>query len=250
MDKPDDTSASFGYRTVAAGQKPHMVRQVFRSVSSRYDLMNDTMSLGIHRLWKMALVDWLAPRNGRRFLDLAGGTGDVARSILERAPQASVFVVDLTEDMLTEGQRRSARARSADRIRWVAGDAQRLPFADGSFDCCTISFGLRNFVSIDESLVEIRRVLRTGGRLLVLEFSQVPNDALRWLYDNYSFRAIPAMGRVIANDRDSYQYLVESIRRFPDQEALAATMSNCGYDRVGYRNLSMGIAALHSGWKL
>ncbi|MCY4542927.1 MAG: bifunctional demethylmenaquinone methyltransferase/2-methoxy-6-polyprenyl-1,4-benzoquinol methylase UbiE [Rhodobacteraceae bacterium] len=250
MDQPTDTKTSFGYRTVTAGQKPHLVRQVFRSVSPRYDIMNDAMSLGIHRLWKLALVDWLAPRNGRRFLDLAGGTGDVARSILERAPEAEILVVDLTEDMLVEGQRKSMRGPSAGRIGWVAGDAQRLPFADGSFDCCTISFGLRNFVSIDESLAEIRRVLRTGGRLLVLEFSQVPNEALRWLYDRYSFKAIPTMGRVIANDRDSYQYLVESIRRFPDQESLAALMSDCGYDRVSYRNLSMGIAALHSGWKL
>ncbi len=244
-------SASFGFRTIDAEQKPRLVQEVFRSVSSRYDIMNDAMSLGIHRLWKNALLDWLAPLDGRRFLDLAGGTGDVARGVLSRAPQAAaVVVVDLTEDMLAEGRRKSAGDRARKRIRWIVGDAQRLPFPDASFDCCTVSFGLRNFGSVGDSLAEIHRVLRTGGRLVVLEFSQVPNEGLQWLYDHYSFRVIPAMGRLIANDRESYQYLVESIRRFPDQDALAGLMTDCGYDRVSYRNLSMGIAALHSGWKL
>ena len=254
MDKPSGNSAgnsaSFGFRTVDAEQKPRLVREVFRSVSSRYDVMNDAMSLGIHRLWKHALIDWLAPLDGRRFLDLAGGTGDVARGILSRAPQAAVVVVDLTEDMLSEGRRRSADSRAAKSIQWIVGDARKLPFPDASFDCCTVSFGLRNFGCIRNSLAEIHRVLNTGGRLLVLEFSQVSNEGLQWLYDHYSFRVIPAMGRVIANDRESYQYLVESIRRFPDQDALAGIMTDCGYDRVSYRNLSMGIVALHSGWKL
>ncbi len=240
----------FGFQTVAEGQKAGLVHGVFSRVASRYDVMNDLMSGGVHRLWKDAMMDWLAPRPGQRLLDVAGGTGDIAFRFLRRAPGATATVLDMTESMLVEGQRRAEAEHLAGALDWVVGDAMALPFPDNSFDVYTISFGIRNVTRIEDALSEAFRVLRPGGRLMVLEFSQLPVPGLQWLYDRYSFNVIPAMGQVVANDRDSYQYLVESIRRFPDQEAFAAMIRSAGFEQVKYRNLSMGIAALHSGWKL
>jgi demethylmenaquinone methyltransferase / 2-methoxy-6-polyprenyl-1,4-benzoquinol methylase len=227
------------------------VHGVFASVASRYDLMNDAMSLGIHRLWKDALIDWLAPRPGMRLLDVAGGTGDIAFRFLGRVKgEGQATVLDMTEDMLVEGRRRAEATAFAGALDWVVGDAMALPFADRSFDAYTISFGIRNVTRIEDALAEAYRVLTPGGRLLVLEFSQVPEPSLRWLYDRYSMNVIPALGQALVGDRASYQYLVESIRRFPGQEAFAAMIEAAGFGQVRFRNLSMGIAALHSGWKL
>jgi demethylmenaquinone methyltransferase / 2-methoxy-6-polyprenyl-1,4-benzoquinol methylase len=240
----------FGFRDVAEDDKASMVHGVFTNVASKYDIMNDVMSMGIHRLWKDALMDWLVPRDGQRLLDVAGGTGDVAFRFLGRAPGASATVLDMTESMLIEGQKRAEAAQMVDKLDWIVGDAMALPFADNSFDRYTISFGIRNVTRIPDALAEAFRVLRPGGRLVVLEFSQLPNDGLQRLYDLYSFNVIPRMGQLIAGDRDSYQYLVESIRRFPDQETFADMIRAAGFEQVSYRNLSIGIAALHSGWKI
>jgi demethylmenaquinone methyltransferase / 2-methoxy-6-polyprenyl-1,4-benzoquinol methylase len=247
----DERTTHFGYETVREGEKGARVEGVFRSVATRYDLMNDAMSLGVHRLWKDAMLDWLAPWPGMRLLDVAGGTGDIAFRFLRRLKgQGHATVLDLTEDMLEAGRKRAEATSFTSALDWVVGDAMALPFADASFDAYTISFGIRNVTRIEDALAEAFRVLRPGGRLLVLEFSRVPEPSLRWLYDRYSFNVIPAMGQAIAGDRPSYQYLVESIRRFPDQEAFAAMIEAAGFGQVRFRNLSMGIAALHSGWKL
>lgn len=240
----------FGFKDVAEDAKAGMVHGVFTNVASKYDIMNDVMSMGIHRVWKDALMDWLVPRDGQRLLDVAGGTGDVAFRFLGRAPGASATVLDMTESMLIEGQKRAEASQMAEKLDWIVGDAMALPFEDNTFDRYTISFGIRNVTRIPDALSEAFRVLRPGGRLMVLEFSQLPNDGLQRLYDLYSFNVIPRMGQLIAGDRDSYQYLVESIRRFPDQETFAEMIRDAGFEQVSYRNLSMGIAALHSGWKI
>ena len=247
-DSPKTTH--FGERIVPESEKKGMVHGVFTSVASRYDLMNDLMSGGIHRLWKGAMMDWLAPRPGQRLLDVAGGTGDIAFRFLKRAPGATAVVCVMTEDMLVEGQKRAEAANLADRLDWVVGDAMALPFDDNSFDVVTNSFGTRNVTRIEDSLSEAYRVLRPGGRLMTLEFSQLPNPAMQWIYDRYSYNLIPVMGQIVANDRDSYQYLVESIRKFPDQERFAAMIRAAGFENVKYRNMTMGVVALHSGWKL
>ncbi|MFN3274687.1 MAG: class I SAM-dependent methyltransferase [Paracoccus sp. (in: a-proteobacteria)] len=246
----DNRQTHFGFQTVDEDAKAGMVHGVFSSVASRYDLMNDLMSGGVHRLWKAALMDWLAPRSGQHLLDVAGGTGDVAFRFLDRAPGARVTVCDMTAPMLIAGRARPEAVERADRLAWVTGDAMALPFADNSFDRYTISFGIRNVTRIPDALAEAYRVLRPGGRLVVLEFSQIPVPAAQWAYDRYSFNVIPALGQAVTGDRDSYQYLVESIRSFPDQEAFAQMIREAGFGRVQWRNLSMGIAALHSGWKL
>ncbi|MHC0051951.1 bifunctional demethylmenaquinone methyltransferase/2-methoxy-6-polyprenyl-1,4-benzoquinol methylase UbiE [Actibacterium sp. D379-3] len=245
-----DKTTHFGFQTVPEDEKAGMVHGVFTNVASRYDVMNDLMSMGIHRVWKDAMMDWLAPRAGQRLLDVAGGTGDISFRFLRRAPGASAVVLDMTESMLVAGRQRAEAGQMADSLGWVTGDAMALPFADNSFDVYTISFGIRNVTRIADALSEAYRVLRPGGRLMVLEFSQLPNPAMQWAYDRYSFNVIPAMGKIVANDRDSYQYLVESIRKFPDQETFAGMIRAAGFGNVKYRNLSMGVAALHSGWKL
>lgn len=250
MTAEQQKTTHFGFRTVDESDKAGMVHGVFSRVASKYDIMNDLMSVGIHRLWKDAMMDWLAPRPGQQLLDVAGGTGDVAFRFLKRAPGATATVCDMTESMLTEGQKRAEAEDMADRLTWVVGDAMALPFKDNTFDVYTISFGIRNVTRIADALREAYRVLRPGGRLMVLEFSQIPNPALQWAYDRYSFNVIPVMGQIVANDRDSYQYLVESIRKFPTQETFADMIRGAGFGQVSYRNLSLGIAALHSGWKL
>ncbi|NNL35783.1 MAG: bifunctional demethylmenaquinone methyltransferase/2-methoxy-6-polyprenyl-1,4-benzoquinol methylase UbiE [Silicimonas sp.] len=250
MTDQNEKTTHFGAREVREDEKAGLVHGVFTNVASKYDVMNDVMSVGIHRLWKDAMMDWLAPRNGQRLLDVAGGTGDIALRFLKRAPEAEAVVLDMTESMLIEGRQRADATAMADRLDWTVGDAMTLPFEDSSFDVYTISFGIRNVTRINDALSEAYRVLRPGGRLMVLEFSQLPNDGLQSLYDLYSFNVIPRMGQAIAGDRDSYQYLVESIRRFPDQETFAGMIRTAGFGQVKYRNLSLGIAALHSGWKL
>jgi demethylmenaquinone methyltransferase/2-methoxy-6-polyprenyl-1,4-benzoquinol methylase len=239
----------FGFETIPAADKAGRVRGVFESVASRYDLMNDLMSGGLHRLWKDALVDWLAPRPGMRVLDVAGGTGDVAFRILQRQPTARVAVLDLTEPMLVEGRRRALGRPWAPRLDWVAGDAMALPFPDASFDAWTVSFGIRNVTDPAQALREAFRVLRRGGRLVVLEFSRVAPALLERAYDAYSFNVIPRLGEAVTGDRASYQYLVESIRRFPDQEAFLGMVREAGFERASFRNLSLGVACLHSAWK-
>ena len=208
------------------------------------------MSAGTHRIWKDAMMDWLAPRSGQRLLDVAGGTGDISFRFLKRARHAHATVLDLTNEMLEEGKLRAEAAQLKGSLAWVVGDAMALPFADNSFDIYTISFGIRNVTCPQDALNEAFRVLKPGGRLMVLEFSQIPNDLLQWIYDRYSFNVIPTMGELIANDRDSYQYLVESIRKFPDQDTFLGMVRAAGFEIAKYRNLTMGVACLHSGWKI
>ncbi|SIS49888.1 demethylmenaquinone methyltransferase / 2-methoxy-6-polyprenyl-1,4-benzoquinol methylase [Roseivivax lentus] len=249
MNDDDRKTTHFGFEDIPETQKAGRVQGVFQSVASKYDVMNDAMSLGIHRLWKDAMMDWLAPRRGQRLLDVAGGTGDIAFRFLKRAGAGHATVLDLTEPMLVEGRKRAEAAAMQDSLDWVVGDAMALPFPDNSFDVYTISFGIRNVTRPEVALAEAYRVLKPGGRLMVLEFSQIPQPGLQKLYDVYSFNAIPAMGQMIAGDRDSYQYLVESIRRFPDQETFLAMVRDAGFEQAKYRNLTMGVACLHSGWK-
>ncbi|ARE40384.1 Ubiquinone/menaquinone biosynthesis methyltransferase UbiE [Rhodovulum sp. P5] len=250
MTDTQDTTTHFGFQTVSESEKAGMVHGVFTRVASRYDLMNDLMSAGIHRIWKDAMMDWLAPRPHQRLLDVAGGTGDIAFRFLRRAPGATAVVCDMTESMLIEGQKRADAEELGASLDWVVGDAMDLPFEDNSFDVVTNAFGTRNVTRIQDSLTEGYRVLKPGGRMMTLEFSQMPNPMMQWAYDRYSFNVIPVMGQVVANDRDSYQYLVESIRKFPEQETYADMFRAAGFEQVKYRNLSMGIAALHSGWKI
>jgi demethylmenaquinone methyltransferase / 2-methoxy-6-polyprenyl-1,4-benzoquinol methylase len=245
-----DEMTDLGNETVPLADKAGRVQAVFTSVASRYDLMNDVMSAGIHRLWKDAMMDWLAPRPGQRLLDVAGGTGDIAFRFLNRAGRATATVLDLTEPMLIEGRKRADAERLADCLTWVAGNAEALPFPDASFDVYTISFGIRNVARKERALSEAWRVLRPGGRLMVLEFSRIPVPLMQKAYDLYSFEVIPRMGQLIAGDRASYQYLVESIRRFPDQETFLGMIRAAGFGNAKYRNLTLGVACLHSGWKL
>lgn len=245
-----DNTTHFGFQTVPESEKAGRVQGVFGSVASKYDIMNDVMSVGIHRIWKDAMMDWLAPRAGQRLLDVAGGTGDVSFRFLKRAGNAHATVLDLTEPMLVEGRKRAEATQKADQLDWVVGDAMKLPFDDSTFDVYTISFGIRNVTRPQEALNEAYRVLKPGGRLMVLEFSQIPNASMQWAYDRYSFNVIPVMGQIIANDRDSYQYLVESIRKFPDQDTFLNMVRQAGFENAKYRNLTMGVACLHSGWKI
>lgn len=240
----------FGYQKVTPEEKTRRVIGVFASVAQSYDLMNDLMSGGMHRLWKNKFIRCVRPRPAEKALDLAGGTGDIAFRMIKNAPGVQVTVCDLNPAMLGVGKKRAVDHGILNGLEWVEGNAESLPFADDSFDIVTISFGLRNVTHIDRALCDIFRVLKPGGRFFCLEFSRVDNSLLEKAYDLFSFRVIPKIGALIARDRDSYQYLVESIRRFPDQEALAARMKNAGFERVAHQNLTGGIAAIHSGYKL
>ncbi len=253
---PDATDSGaertwFGDRPVEASEKPGLVRSVFDSVAVRYDLMNDLMSGGVHRLWKRAMLDRLAPKPGETIVDVAGGTGDIAFRIHARTGGAGrVVVCDLTPSMLEVGQDRAIDRGILTGIEWIAGDAEALPFADRTADACTIAFGLRNVTHPARALAEMHRILRPGGRFVCLEFSQVVLPGLRDLYDRYSRSALPTLGAVVARDRASYEYLVESIRRFPPPPRFAAMIEAQGLSRVRVRKLSGGIAALHSAWRL
>ena len=240
----------FGFREVGEDEKTRLVREVFDHVAGRYDLMNDLMSGGIHRRWKAELIDRLKPRPNEILLDVAGGTGDIARRFLRRAKSGQVIVCDINAAMVSAGRDRALDDGILNGITWLVGDAEDLPLADASVDCCTISFGLRNVTRKERALEEVRRVLKPAGRFFCLEFSQVEAPLLRRLYDFYSFTVLPRLGAVVARDRDAYHYLVESIRRFPPQAELAAMMGRAGFDQVSWRNLSGGIAAIHSGWRL
>ncbi len=243
----DNATTDFGYRSVPRDAKKPMVRAVFDSVAGRYDLMNDVMSLGVHRAWKSSFVAGLDPRPNRTLLDLAGGTGDIAFAWVARGGGPTILS-DINEQMLEVARTRADRRRIDLTIQ--AADAEALPFADASFDRVSMAFGLRNCTDKPAVLREAHRVLRHGGQFHVLEFSRLQVAALQGAYDAWSFQALPRLGRLIAGDEDSYRYLAESIRTFPDQAALTAMMEEAGLGRVRHRNLTGGIAAIHVGWKL
>jgi demethylmenaquinone methyltransferase/2-methoxy-6-polyprenyl-1,4-benzoquinol methylase len=245
MSEQERGKTHFGFETVAEEEKAGRVGQVFSSVARKYDLMNDVMSMGIHRLWKRHTVQRAAVRPGMRVLDLAGGTGDLAAAFAPRVgDRGRVVICDINAEMLAAGRDRLLDEGRVGNIDFVQGDAEALPFPDEHFDRITIAFGLRNVTRKERALAEMRRVLKAGGRLLVLEFSR-PVAPLRPFYDAYSFRVMPLMGRLIANDADSYRYLAESIRMHPDQEALAEMMREAGLEQVQYENLTGGVVALH-----
>ncbi|PWC44879.1 class I SAM-dependent methyltransferase [Azospirillum sp. TSO22-1] len=239
----------FGFRPVDPDAKSGLVRAVFGSVAGKYDLMNDLMSGGIHRLWKDTLISLVDPKPHQTLLDVAGGTGDIAFRFLERGG-GRVVVCDITEAMLRVGRDRSVDRGLLSGLSWVVGDAMKLPVAPRSVDSYTIAFGLRNVTHIDEAIAEAHRVLKPGGKFFVLEFSTVVLPVLKEIYDVYSFQLLPRLGKLVAGDAESYQYLVESIRRFPDQASLARRIEAAGFASVRVRNLSGGIAAIHSGWRV
>ena len=249
-DAPESTT-HFGYREVPVGEKKKLVGEVFSSVAGKYDLMNDLMSLGVHRLWKRYFVGTSGVRRGDRVLDLAGGTGDIAALLHERVGETGEVVLgDINAAMLGVGRDRLIDRGLVRGVRYVQLNAESLPFPDASFDLVTIAFGLRNVTDKPAALREMRRVLKPGGRALVLEFSQVRPEWFRPIYDFHSFKVLPALGKLFANDAGSYQYLAESIRKHPAQEQLQAMMAEAGFERCSHRNLSGGIVAIHSGYSL
>jgi demethylmenaquinone methyltransferase/2-methoxy-6-polyprenyl-1,4-benzoquinol methylase len=246
-------AATFGFKDVDPAEKPGLVRGVFDRVARRYDLMNDLMSAGVHRLWKDATAARLNPQPGEVIVDCAGGTGDMARRIAGLAhraqqrrggPDAQVMVIDYNAEMLAAGREKGAPPE----VTWTVGDAQALPLPDARADAYVIAFGIRNVTDVQKALNEARRVLKPGGRFLCLEFSRPVTEALQKAYDAYSFKVIPAVGQAVAGDRESYQYLVESIRRFPDQRTFAGMIEQAGFSRVTWTNFTGGVAALHQGW--
>uniref|UniRef100_A0A1A8PDT5 2-methoxy-6-polyprenyl-1,4-benzoquinol methylase, mitochondrial n=1 Tax=Nothobranchius rachovii TaxID=451742 RepID=A0A1A8PDT5_9TELE len=277
-DAAEDRSTHFGFETVSEAEKAKRVYKVFENVAQKYDVMNDAMSLGIHRLWKDVLLHVMHPQPGARLLDVAGGTGDIAFRFLDyvryqlerqkrrdtlsgqssswqdisddRRRESSAVVCDINKEMLKMGKQKADRMGVVSGLSWVVGDAEELPFDDDQFDIYTIAFGIRNVTRMDQALQEALRVLKPGGRFMCLEFSKVTNPVLARLYDAYSFQVIPVLGEVIAGDWKSYQYLVESIRRFPDQEEFKGMMEDAGFYCVQHHDLTGGVVALHSGFKL
>jgi demethylmenaquinone methyltransferase/2-methoxy-6-polyprenyl-1,4-benzoquinol methylase len=246
----DKDTTHFGYKEVDTGAKAGLVADVFHSVASRYDLMNDLMSAGIHRVWKRFTIELSGVRSGNAVLDIAGGTGDLAARFADIVgPTGRVVLADINDSMLKVGRDKLLDNGRLGNLEFVQADAQYLPFPDDSFDCVTIAFGLRNVTDKDLALRSMLRVLKPGGRLLVLEFSKPDNPLLSKAYDTYSFRVLPVMGRVVANDADSYQYLAESIRMHPDQETLKDMMEDAGFTRCEYHNMTGGVVALHKGTK-
>jgi demethylmenaquinone methyltransferase/2-methoxy-6-polyprenyl-1,4-benzoquinol methylase len=256
----EQDTVSFGFETVTPDEKVDRVKGVFRSVASKYDVMNDFMSIGIHRLWKHDTMNRINPQPGEKHLDVAGGTGELARAFLTLADaagkrrgdarEATAIVCDINDAMLEAGKARDDNAKWVNRLDWVCADGTALPYPDRSFDAVTISFGIRNFADRVAGLREFRRVLKPGGRVAVLEFSQMTAPMLQKAYDAYSFSVIPEVGKLVTGDRDSYQYLVESIRQFPDQETFKAEVESAGFSNVSVTNFSGGIAALHFGWAI
>ena len=244
-----DDSIDFGFKTVERSAKAELVRDVFDSVASRYDIMNDMMSGGVHRLWKTAMINWMAPQPDQHLVDLAGGTGDISLRFL-KAGGGSAFITDINQAMLQVGQQRAQLQRYARKLSWCVGNAEALPLASATADFVTIAFGLRNVTDRQAALGEAYRILKPGGRFLCLEFSHVRNRPLSKLYDAFSFNLLPIMGQVIAGDAASYRYLVESIRQFPSKEVLADMFAAAGFAQIRARSLSAGIACIHSGWKL
>ena len=253
-DTAASSTTSFGFREVAEGERQGLVNEVFSNVAERYDLMNDLMSGGLHRLWKDDVVGMLNPPRGIapwRHIDVAGGTGDIVLRALDRGGVGCDAVLcDISPEMLAVGRRRVEQASRAGQVHVVQGNAEALPFPARDFDAYTIAFGIRNVTHIDRALAEAFRVLKIGGRFLCLEFSQVQVPILDTLYDLHSFHVIPRLGQLTAGAAEPYQYLVESIRKFPDQEKFAAMIRAAGFERVSYRNLTGGVAAIHSGWKI
>ena len=245
-----EKTTHFGYQTVAESEKAQRVAEVFHSVAAKYDIMNDLMSGGIHRLWKRFTIELSGVRTGNRVLDIAGGTGDLTRRFANRVgPTGEVVLADINASMLKVGRDRLLDLGVAGNVRFVQADAEALPFPDNYFDCITIAFGLRNVTHKDAAIASMLRVLKPGGRLLVLEFSKPKSDLLSKVYDQYSFKLLPMMGKLVADDADSYRYLAESIRMHPDQETLKAMMEEVGFARVTYHNMTGGIVALHRGVK-
>lgn len=251
----ENNTASFGFREVPEAEKEGLVREVFSSVAARYDLMNDLMSAGVHRLWKDAMASRLNLQPGETVIDCAGGTGDMARLYARMArraqerrggPDAKVVVIDYNAEMIAAGRAKGSEPE----IVWAVGDGHRLPLPDGCADAYSIAFGIRNFTDLSAALREARRVLRPGGRFLCLEFSKPVTEALQKAYDAYSFNVIPRIGEWVVKDRASYQYLVESIRRFPDQRTFATMIEEAGFSRAGFTNYAGGIATLHQGWAI
>lgn len=248
--KQQETTTHFGYQNVPESQKSKKVAEVFHSVATKYDIMNDLMSLGIHRLWKRFTIELSGVRTGNKVLDIAGGTGDLTRQFSKLVGSTGeVVLADINSSMLSVGRDKLMDRGVINNIRFVQADAETLPFADNIFDCVTIAFGLRNVTHKDEALKSIFRVLKPGGRLLVLEFSKPTSQLFSKVYDAYSFTLLPFMGKIIANDSDSYRYLAESIRMHPDQETLKAMMQEVGFNPVTYHNMTGGVVALHKGTK-
>jgi ubiquinone/menaquinone biosynthesis methyltransferases len=240
----------FGFKTVAETEKEHLVADVFHSVAEKYDLMNDLMSFGIHRLWKRFTIDCAGVRPGQKILDLAGGTGDLTAKFSRLVGDSGeVVLADINDSMLKVGREKLRNKGLVNNIRYVQANAEALPFPDNYFDLITIGFGLRNVTHKDQALASMYRALKPGGRLLVLEFSKPTNFVMSKLYDFYSFKVLPKMGQLVAKDSDSYQYLAESIRMHPDQETLKAMMETVGFEQVTYHNLTQGVVALHRGFK-
>jgi demethylmenaquinone methyltransferase/2-methoxy-6-polyprenyl-1,4-benzoquinol methylase len=244
-------TTDFGYQRIPVEQKTRRVGQVFDSVAARYDLMNDLMSWGIHRLWKQFAVAIASIKGGQRVLDLAGGTGDMTARLARRVGSAgAVILADINGSMLSIGRDRLIDQGIVGTVQYVQANAESLPFPDNTFDVVTIAFGLRNVTHKDQALASMRRVLQPGGRVVILEFSQLVMPLLQRLYDSYSFNVLPWLGKLVVGDAESYRYLLESIRRHPDQETLKRMMESAGFDLIAYYNLSGGIAAVHCGYKL
>ncbi len=245
-----EETTHFGYEDVAVSEKASRVRGVFDSVASRYDVMNDLMSMGIHRLWKKQAIEMSGAREGQQILDLAGGTGDLSIQFARIVgPEGRVVLSDINASMLNNGRERLINQGVLGNVEYAQINAEQIPFADNSFDCVTISFGLRNVTDKGQALREIHRVLKPGGRMLVLEFSRPTNEQFRSAYDFYSFNILPKIGKLVANDEESYRYLAESIRMHPDQDTLRGMMDEAGFSRTEYFNMTGGIVALHRGFK-
>ena len=250
VDSHTGAEPHFGFKTVDEKDKAGLVKGVFNSVADQYDIMNDVMSAGVHRLWKDSLINSVNPRPNMKHLDVAGGTGDIAFRFLDAAPGGHVTVCDINAEMLRVGAGRAEKKGYSEATEFVCGDAMKLPFPDRSMDVYTIAFGIRNVTRIEEALSEAYRVLKPGGTFFCLEFSPSVVPVLQQAYDAYSFKFIPKMGEIVASDRDSYQYLVESIRRFPTPDVFAGMISSAGFSRTRWRSMSAGVVAIHSGTRI